>query len=170
MTILGKKENISVLEISRTLMPDTTYEAVVLELWLGDRSDLATQVDRYFLLYEPEAMGEHLYIEKSYSGWELALAENASNTYRRASQVPGVVLWDMIAKVKESDRDALNHQASEANMLNPEYRRYGYDGKRNERYEAFLNAIDTLADDYDDEAAWADVDAFRRIYAEQHEK
>ena len=170
MTILGKTDKISVLEVSRVLMPNTTYEAVVIELWLGDRSDLATSVDRYMLVYEPEQMGEHLYIEKSYSGWELALAENASNTYRRASQVPGVVLWQIIAEVKKADREAMNHASAEESMLNKEFRRYGYDGRRNEAFEAFLTAIDTLAENYEDESAWAAVDGFRSIYAEQHEK
>jgi|SRR6516165_8203072 hypothetical protein len=170
MTILGKKDNINVLEVSRVLMPNTAYEAVVIELWLGDRSDLATSVDRYMLVYEPEKMGEHLYIEKSYSSWELATSENASQSWRRASQVPGVAVWTHIAEVKTADRDAMNHSSAEESMLNKEFRRYGYDGRRNEAFEAFLTAIDTLAENYEDEQAWAAVDGFRSIYAEQHEK
>jgi len=171
MTIRGKSSDISVLEVSRALMPGTPYEVVVLDLWVGDRDDLATQVDRYMLCYEPEHIGDHLYVQNTYSSWELAKAENASMTYRRANQVEGVKVWESMGRVKNADRDAVNHSDAEQAMLDPERRRWYHGGaNRNEKYEKFLEAIDILAINYEDEGAWADVDAFRRIHAEAHEK
>jgi hypothetical protein len=162
MTILGEKEGVGVLEVSRAPMPGTKYECVIVELWQGDREDIAVGVDQYLVVFDADNVPDELLISnRGYSGWEI-----------KREQRDSVVFFQIIKEVKAADKDAIAHAKSDEQLLDPENRRYSYgaNARRGEQYEQFLAAIDALGENYEDQEAWAAVEAYRSVFATLHEK
>jgi hypothetical protein len=155
------EDGISVQEIDRSVMKEAGLLSVVFDAWVGDKEDPAVRVGRYILVVvdDDEITGK-IKLERTYQG-SVDLAG-----YGKPS---GVKVFEQIETIKDVDKSALDHQRQHDNLANTE-RLYGTQRRQSELYNAFMDAIDTLAESPDDKTAWKTVEEYRRHYAEMHEK
>lgn len=85
--------------------------------------------------------------------------------------LPGAISDEPFEAQQEGDSSANDHREQQKDMLTEStgYRSWDHNAKK-EKYEAFLEAIDTLAEDYEDEAAWAAIEEWRQQHVLQYER
>jgi len=140
--------------IDHNVTPDQEYVTLILDIWMGDRNDLATGIDRYIGVWRGSALetdeGEAINPSFEKHSWRRYVPEPK----------PDTLVWEKMESIKEVDRDAQSHQTESAALMSGSY--FGYDsGIKEGQYESFLDAIDRLAENYEDESAWEAVNNWR---------
>jgi hypothetical protein len=152
---MSSSADINVIELGRSRIAD--YVTVIVEAWIGERTDPATEVTRYAAMYRAEEAPEHLPLKEKWSGIELDRDDPH-------------LLWKEVETVQKADREWIRARDIHLSMENPEQYRYGSAARMGELYREFLDAIDTLAIDKDNEEAWNKVQEFRQYQALKNEK
>jgi hypothetical protein len=149
----------SVLEISRSRLPNTEYVVIICDAWKGDRDDPAVGISRYIAMFPAESAPEELELSDQSYGYKLKEQDRRN-----------VLAWEQVEEIKKQDDDARNYAATQDNLLDPEGYSYGENRRKKGLYIQFIEAIDILAVDPDNEPAWAAVEAYRSYNAGLHEK
>lgn len=156
---MAEKLAVSHQIVSQVRNPDTDYVTVILDLWKGDRDDPAVGVSRFLALFNISSVPDEFKFNHQYYGYRLSDPESA-------------ILWEHLGDVKKEDKGARDHQQNDDFMLDENEERWRPPEvvKRKLLYQQFIAAIDVLAVDYENEEAWAAVDAWRGYHATLHEK
>ena len=136
------------------------YVSYIVEMWNGDdRTALAAEVNQYLFLWDAE--------NEIFTGPDdVALDPDFGQVdrygeFRPENRAHSPLVSQKIRKVKEADRDALNFEKTQRDKLDPEgYRGYGSSGTDKDMYVSFMDAIDAVGQNEDDEAAWQKIDAW----------
>lgn len=136
------------------------YLSLVVDVWAGDPEDPATEVSRFFGVWRRSDLdGEAQDLTISQDGW-----------YDYEIK-PKPLLWELIETTKEADDRAIKHQQESEHLLT---RVEGYDYSGHNRqvdlYEAFLDAIERVAKDENDEEAWEIIERWRSRVSDKYEK
>jgi len=144
------------------------YVVYIVDIWMGDKNDPAVEVIRHTGVWKGEVLedDEGNAIDPDFSKCE-------PKTYRYHDWdggEPVPLMWDSLETPKKADRAARSHKDEALKWEDPEsYVGYGSSQKKN-LYIKFLDAIDVLAEDPENEEAWAAVQAYRDYSAHLHEK
>jgi len=153
--------------IDTNIVPDL-YVTFIIDIWEGDRNDPATEVIRYIGVWRAEDLvnGDGEAHDPDWSEYDIA----RYSRWHRAKAKP--ICWEQLETVKEADSGAVMMRREYESLTDPEaYVGYSHNSlKHKELYVKFLDAIDVLAEDPDNERAWEDVNAFRQFQALKHEK
>jgi hypothetical protein len=147
----------SYAEVSRVRNPDTDYVTIILDVWKGDRDDPAVEVIRYLSLFSVEEAPEVFLFNDGYYSTRL-----------KEAQKP--IIWKEIGHQKTAVQEAKQHKGQYEQMTREDRYGYGVVSRDKERYMAFMDAIDALHEDPQDEEAWKKVDSWRSHMATLHEK
>jgi hypothetical protein len=159
-----KQGNYEILDRNVT----TDYVTLIVDVWEGDRNDPAVQVERYIGVWRIEDLDDGA------SDPNFSEVDTTHSRYRYSHDDGGVkpapLAWTVIETTKEADKQARSAKKEAMDWEDPEsYVGWG-ENRKKELYIAFLDAIDTLAEDPTNEQALAAVDAFRSHSALKHEK
>lgn len=143
------------------------YVTYIVDLWDGVRKDPAVSITRYIGVWREEKLEKEDGEAFDPSFW----APKTSRYSYRNNPVPEPLAWERIEVVRAADQELLRFKSEQALELG-EGDSYLYGSRRNrvELYKKFMDAIDTLANNPDDEAAWQDVEQYRNYNARLHEK
>lgn len=140
----------------------------IVDLWEGSKTDPATEIKRYIGLWRDEQLeneqGEAF--DPDFTDTQIV------HRYSGGSYIkPEPVVWELIETIKTADRGALDFKSQQDHLLQGKHSTYNYTaGKESQLYIAFIAAIDVLAEDPENEEAWAAVQAWRDYRAGLHEK
>jgi hypothetical protein len=187
MSPFNEAGSVSVLEIDRAVFENSGLTILICDVWSGERDDPVTSIKRYVGMFRNNVdlgviqLREHSYRDEYELVREEPLRDYGGNLrfesdgttpkmqMKGLGKSDGVLLWDDVDTIKESDKSAERHRADQDRLSSPE-RSWGRDKQLAELYIKFMAAIDTLAKDDTDETAWKDVEAYRDFHAMQHEQ
>lgn len=151
--------------IDHNIIPDS-YVTYIVDIWEGDRNDPATGVGRYIGVWN----GDDLETEEQ-GAFDPDFTMARSKRKWDPKPTPEPLHWALLEETKKPDRSAENHRDQEQNLTK---KKEGYYQNKQNRavdlYTAFLDAIDTLAEDDTNEQAWRAVEAWRSRLNDEHEK
>lgn len=138
------------------------YVTYIVDIWDGDRDDPAVGVNRYLGVWQESVIMDTEHGQPEFDrvdvGWSYA-----------GRLKPPAAVWQVLKEVKESVREAEQHQSEHKGLMSEGYS-YGAGATRKSRYQKFMAAIDTLVTDPENEQAWQDIDAWRNVMAMEHER
>jgi hypothetical protein len=146
--------SLSLEEVSRTDIPGTKYTIIVYDAWEPNvpKDDPSTSLERRMAIFvtgkEP-ADGMSLKIPRDH--W-------------RFDGLEGAIADEVVEILREADREAQRLLQEEQQMLS-QGRRFNYTTSSYEdtasEYENFLQAIERVADDDQDDDAWTTIEQWR---------
>jgi hypothetical protein len=144
------------------------YVVYIVDIWIGDRTDPAVEVVRHTGIWRGSDLED---VEGN--AFDPDFSKCTPKTYRYddwGGGDPEPLMWDSLEIEKKADPRARSHKDEALKWEDPEgYVGYGQNHKK-ELYIKFLDAIDILADDPENEEAWAMVKDYRDYSAHLHEK
>jgi hypothetical protein len=176
MSAAETKTRVGYEVIDHNIVPDL-YVTYIVDVWEGDRSDPATGVTRFIGVWraedlETEERGAFDPDFTQVTDYNYRYSYSRGSRSWRKSDTPEPLVWEVVETTKEADEGAQKMRSEYENMTDPEARAYTYGAQRihKDLYVKFLDAVDILAEDPDNEEAWEDVKAFRDNQALKHEK
>lgn len=155
------------LVIDHNVTEGGQYVTYIVDLWQGRLDDPATQITRYIALFRGDDLetedGEA--IDPDWAGVDLHRHWAMEHSIK-----PTPLVWETVEKTKHADRDAEQYRDQQAGMLSDRGYAYGEAATKKKLYQAFIEAIDVLATDPENEAAWETVEKYRNYNAKLHEK
>jgi|SRR6516225_1889895 hypothetical protein len=145
------------------------YVTYIVDLWEGDRNDPATTVTRHIGVWRGESL-EKEDGEAFDPDW-LDTSSSYSKYRWRPVPKPEPVVWEQIEQVS-GDKEAMKAREDYKNLTTKQEDRY-YSTAHNtqvDAYEAFMTAVDRVAEDDTDEAAWKTIEQWRMKHAMKHER
>lgn len=146
------------------VIPDS-YVTWIVDIWEGDRRDPAVAIGRYIGVWRGEQLEDK---EGNAVDPDFSELNGRSYSYERNIK-PRPMHWSLLEEVKTADRDAENAKHQHEALMSDGYS-YGSETTRKKLYKAFMEAIDVLGDDPNNETAWEAVEAWRSYQAHKHEK
>lgn len=152
--------------VDHNIIPDQ-YVTYIVDVWQGDRKDPATRITRYIGTWRASDLeteeGEAFDPDFSFPDVPQYRIDRIS-MYEFDRKKSRPLVWDRLETVQEPDQDLLQHREahdrlSEQNGHTPLSWRTASSGVG---YEQFLQAIDAVAVNEDDEEAWATIDKWRQ--------
>lgn len=145
------------------------YVTYIVDLWQGSATDPAVGITRWLGLWHESVLLDSEFGEPDW-------AEVFGRGYMREPK-PNPLIWAQVEIVKEADDAARLAARNDEDMMepvDPDQPQYRYINatkqKQKTLYQAFIAAIDRLAQDDTDAEAWAAIDAWRDYNAKLHEK
>jgi hypothetical protein len=142
------------------------YVTYIVDLWQGDRNDPSTHVERYIGTWRADALEteERGAFDPDFTFPELSRHDtaNISIYYFRSGNVRPLQ-WDNLETVQKADEDVLQHRRAHEQLTDQNghvpyaWRMSGVTAT----YEGFLNAIDRVSENEEDEEAWDIIDNWR---------
>lgn len=159
--------------IDHNIVPDL-YVTYIVDTWEGDRNDPATQINRYIGVWKAEDLEseERGAFDPDFGEMLDRYGYRRSRYSRRSTNKdePEPLVWEHLDVTKEADSDARSMRQEYESITDPNGYAYGSQRIHKDLYNAFLDAVDTLAEDPDNEQAWEAVTKFRQYQALKHEK
>ena len=154
-------------ERHRYAMPDPLgYEVLVYETWKGRRDDPATDVEQRIAVFmpgdcPPDGWGG-LWVQQAY---EQARGRNRYYSSYGYDGLPGAVSDEVAAQLQEADHEAEQFKRDYESAIRP-HTRYSYSKKDDEvidksDFEKFMEAVDVIAENPDNEPAWQIIQSYR---------
>lgn len=155
------------LEVNERVRLKTLDHTIIIYEWFdGDKEDLATTITRRMAMFKNgDAPDESAELRD----WATKAADDRmlrNWEYYGFDGLPKALYDQELEILKEADHDAerfREEQASATAQVESDYDYNTGEYRRKEKsdYESFLEAIDILAVDYEDEKAWAVIDSYR---------
>jgi hypothetical protein len=144
------------------------YTILIYETWVGDREDPATQVEEWMSLFNEEDMPDEVSTATEVAN-SPPYVPSTRYTYRGYSGLQGAVTNEQLRVVQEADYAAQKQRSDSESLLGDTY--YGRSASvGGVNYEAFLNAIERVGANDDDEEAWAAIEKWRSRQMRQEER
>jgi hypothetical protein len=155
----------SFLIVDHEIAQNTDLVIYVLDVWQGDREDPAVGVARYMGVFKGEDLttddGEAL--DPDFSKWK-------PGYYNEKKIIPQPLFWETLEEIKKGDRDAENFKRQTEGLLLKDDYSFGSRHVERTLYQGFVEAIDILAVDGENEEAWAAVNKYREHKALEYER
>jgi hypothetical protein len=133
------------------------YVTYIVDMWAGDRTDPAVDITRYLGCWNASDLVNADGESNDPDFWG---GRDRYSYYTRPTPRP--ITWETLGEKKKGQSDAKSFKKIQETLTGDSY-------GSSELYKKFLDAIDTVAGDPDNEAAWAAIDAYRRGQALQYE-
>lgn len=155
------------LEVNERVRLKTLDHTIIIYEWFdGEKEDLATTVTRRMAMFKN---GQAPAASDDLVEWATAQADSSmkrSWEYYGFDGLPNALYDQELEVLKEADRAAEDfrnamEQATAEVRGDYDYSTGEYGTKRSSDYAKFLDAIDVIAEDYEDEEAWKIIDAYR---------
>jgi len=141
------------------------YVTYIVDMWDGDKADPTVSVVRRIGVWR----GEQLEKEDGEAFDPDFWGDRTRYSYRIEPN-PKPLVFEILETVKEADKELVRFKNDQEGELGQGKYRYGAAQRRAELYQAFMDAIDTLAKWPENEAAWKAVEKWRNYNARLHEK
>lgn len=143
--------------LDHNIVPDS-YVTYIVDLWDGERKDPATSVYTYIGVWRGDDLENE---EQGAFDPDFSKAEDSYGHIEFRRYNPRPLLWKHLDTPTKGNDDAKQHRdaherLTEQNGYTPPAWRLGASS-----YEQFLAAIDTVAENYEDEEAWKIIDSWR---------
>lgn len=152
-----------------------SYTVLIYETWVGDRNDPAVQIEEWTSFFHTEDMPEEVSPAQDQRGIPPYVDNNTrgygSYYIQRFEGLQGEVLSKQIRIIQEKDHNIEKMKREQEAMLDTKdnYSRYRHSYK-GLNYEDFLNAIERVGENEDDEEAWKIIDSWRSRALRQEER
>jgi len=148
--------------LDHNIMPDS-YVTYIVEAWRGNKSDPATEIVTYIGVWRGDQLetDERGAFDPNFDDVFKAERYGTISSYHFK---PRPLAWSMIETTQESDHSALQHRdAEEALTGDRGYLGAHYGGRSSNgvTYEMFLEAIEAVAVNEEDEEAWDKIENWR---------
>lgn len=151
------------------IIPDQ-YVVWIVDIWEGNESDPATQIDRYIGVWRADVLED----DEGNAKDPVFLADRANQyatSYRMHNIInPAPLHWDQLETPKKADEDARRYRQESEQYADEKAYRYGSERVRATLYQQFMAAIEVLGQDPSNEEAWQKVEEWRMHDATKHER
>jgi hypothetical protein len=165
-----EKQGEQYLIIDHNIVPGQ-YVTYIVDIWSGNLHDPATEIKRYIGLWRAEDLEteEAGAFDPDFSKARGRTVSYSYGSWRGGSPEP--LVWEEVEVRKTADKSAKDHKKEDKQLTT---KKEGFNATSHnkivDQYQAFLDAVDRVAEDDGDEEAWAAIDAWRNRLNAIHEK